>query len=801
MTEENSLFRKFAHLLRGIYTENDARFRNYLRYFWGLYVVVALMVVFLFFMIARGALGFMPTFEDLENTETILASQVISEDGKVLGTFFRENRTFIAYENLPSHLVQALIATEDRRFFSHSGIDFRGLIRVAKGILTGNTRSGGGSTISQQLAKMLFPREQLTSSFELIFRKFKEWIIAVKLERSYTKEEIITMYLNKYDFLNLAVGIKTAANVYFNCDPETLQLHQSAMLIGMAKNSALYNPVRRPDVTRQRRNVVLAQMRKYNFISRAEFDSFKAKPLDLDYNRVDFKRGLAPYFREYIRLALSAEKPERENYASYQKQLFKEDSIEWETNPLYGWCTKNKKRDGTDWDIYRDGLKIYTTIDSRMLQYAEEAVTYHLKTNLQPMFDRRVKSLNNPPFSNDMTAQESEDLLVRFIKQSERYRTLYRQGKSFEQIRKVFDQPVEMTIFSWKGEKDTLMSPLDSIKWYLRFFRSSFMAMENGSGKVKAYVGGPNYQYFMYDMVKVGKRQVGSTVKPFLYTLAMQNGFSPCTRVPYVRQQFVLHDGTIWEPRDADNDEENYGKMVTLRWGLANSRNMISAWVMKQFNPVAVTEIMKKLGIYSYIDPVVSMFLGTSDITLYEMVGAFSTYVNKGVFVKPYFVTRIEDRHGNVVANFIPRRYEALDENTAYLMVNLLQGVVDAGTGSRLRFREGYGGFTMPIAGKTGTTQNHSDGWFIGMTPRLTAGVWTGADLRSIHFSDLQSGQGASTALPIWGYFMKKVLADHSLGYTQKEQFTKPANFRGIIDCGEEIPGEERKALEFDEFF
>jgi len=801
MTEENSPVRKFARLFRGIYTENDARFRKYLRYFWGLYVAVALIFVCLFFLIARGVFGFMPTFEDLENTETILASQVISEDGKVLGTFFRENRTFVSFDHLPDHLIQALIATEDRRFYRHSGIDFRGLLRVVKGILTANTRSGGGSTISQQMAKMLFPREQLASPIELILRKFKEWIIAMKLERSYTKEEIITMYLNKYDFLNLAVGIKTAANVYFNCEPEALQLHQSAMLVGMAKNSALYNPVRRPQVTLQRRNVVLSQMRKYNFISSSEFDATKVKPLDLDYNRVDFKRGMAPYFREYIRMAIGAVKPEKEDYAGFQHQIFIEDSTEWETNPLYGWCNKNEKRDGTSWDIYKDGLRIYTTIDSRMQQYAEESVTHHIKTNLQPMFDRRVKSLNNPPFSNDMTASETEELLVRSIKRTERYRVLSRQGKSFDQIREIFNQPVEMTIFSWKGDKDTIMSPIDSIKWYLRFIRSSFMAMENGSGKVKAYVGGPNYQYFMYDMVKMGKRQVGSTVKPFLYTLAMQNGLSPCTRVPYVRQQFVLFDGTIWEPRDADKDEENYGKMVTLRWGLANSRNMISAWVMKQFNPEAVVAIMKKLGIYSPIDPVYSMFLGTSDITLYEMVGAFSTYANKGVFVKPYFVTRIEDRHGNIVANFIPRRYEAIDENTAYLMTNLLQGVVDAGTGSRLRFREGYGGFTMPIAGKTGTTQNHSDGWFIGMTPQLTAGVWTGADLRSIHFSDLQSGQGASTALPIWGYFMKKVLADPSLGYTQKGEFARPANFRGTIDCGEEIPGEERKALEFDEFF
>jgi penicillin-binding protein 1A len=779
--------------------EENLRFRKYIRYFWGIYIAGSLIVVILFLLIARGSLGFMPTFVDLENPENILASQVISSDGKVLGTFFAENRTFIPYHQIPPHLIEALIATEDVRFFRHSGIDFRGLIRVIKGILTGSN-SGGGSTISQQLAKMLFPREPNTSPLRLVLRKFKEWIIAVKLERSYTKEEILTMYLNKYDFLNLAVGIKTAANVYFNCEPDSLSMQQAAMLVGMAKNSALYNPVRRPEITLQRRNVVLSQMHKYGYISKHEFDSLKVLPLDLDFHRVDFKRGLAPYFREYLRLTLNASKPEREHYASFQNQKFTEDSLEWENNPLYGWCKKNRKSDGTNWDLYKDGLKIYSTIDSRMQLYAEESVAYHLKTNLQPLFDNRVKNLKNPPFSNDMTTAETEDLLSRFIRQSERYRILSEQGKNYKEIRELFNKPVEMTIFSWKGEIDTIMSPADSIKWYLRYFRSSLMAMENGSGKVKAYVGGPNYQYFMYDMVIDGKRQVGSTVKPFLYTLAMQNGLTPCTKVPYVRQQFVLPDGKIWEPHDATRDTENYGKMVTLKWGLANSRNMISAWVMKQFNPGAMAEVMRKLGIYSPIDPVFSMFLGTSDITLYEMVGAFSTYSNKGVFVKPYFVTHIEDRHGNVVASFIPHRSEAIDEHTAFLMVNLLRGVVDAGTGSRLRNRDGYGKFTMPIAGKTGTTQNHSDGWFIGMTPKLSAGIWTGADLRSIHFTDITAGQGANMALPIWGYFMKKVMADSALGYSQEEDFQNPPGFNVNMNCGDEIPV-KGEILEFDDFF
>lgn len=775
-------------------------FSKQIKILWGIVAGGVVSVFVLFYFIAIGKLGFMPTFEDLENSEAILASQVISADHKVMGTFFLENRTYVAYDELPPHLITALISTEDVRFFSHSGIDFRGLLRVAKGIVTGDSSSGGGSTISQQLAKMLFPRENFSGPVRMVIRKFREWIIAVKLERSYTKEEILMMYLNKYDFLNLAVGIKTASNVYFNCEPDSLHLHQAAMLVGMAQNSSLYNPIRREQLTLQRRNVVLNQMVKYGHLTRAEFDSVKQLPLDLDYKKVDFKRGLATYLREYIRITLTAPEPDRSRYASWQDQKFYEDSLEWATNPLYGWISKNRKPDGSRYNIYRDGLRIYTTVDSRMQTYAEDAVARHLSENLQPLFDRRVGSLRNPPFSNNMTSAESDELIDRAIRQTERHRILREAGKSWAEIRSEFSKPVEMTIFSWKGDIDTIMSPIDSIKWYLRYFRSSFMAMENGTGQVKAYVGGPSYEYFMYDMVKGGKRQVGSTVKPFLYTLAMQNGLTPCTKVPYVRQQFILWDGSIWEPRDASDDPENYGTMVSLKWGLANSKNMISAWVMKQFNPEAVKEVMRKLGVYSPIDAVPSMFLGTSDITLYEMVGAFSTYANNGIYVKPYFVTHIEDRYGNVVSRFIPQRYEAIDENTAYLMVNLMQGVVDGGTGSRLRNREGYGRFQLPIAGKTGTTQNHSDGWFIGATPQLTAGVWTGADLRSIHFADISTGQGANMALPVWGYFMRSVLSDPTLGYTENVSFTRPAGFNVNLNCNLEDPDRNRN-LEGDDFF
>nr|WP_321487782.1 transglycosylase domain-containing protein [uncultured Draconibacterium sp.] len=791
-------------------SETKKSFKKYIIIFWSIVALGIVSVFLLFFLIANGKLGFMPSFEDLENPQNILASEIFFEDGPTIDKYFnQENRTYVNFENLPPDLINALVATEDVRFYDHSGIDFRGLIRVFKGIVTGDTSSGGGSTLSQQLAKMLFPRDGFSSSMELVMRKFKEWVIAVKLERSYTKEEIILMYLNKYDYLNNAVGIRSAADVYFNTQPDSLKLHQAAMLVGMAKNSSLFNPVRRPEMVLQRRNVVLSQMEKYGYITPEVADSAKKLPLDLEYKKVDYKLGPAPYFREYLRLTLTAKKPERENYASWQDQKYIEDLDEWENNPLFGWCNKNKKPNGEPYDIYADGLKIYTTLDSRMQKYAVEAVKQHLRYDLQPLFDGSLSDLRNPPFANNMSATEVEQLLNSEIKKSERYRLMHRAGKSFKEIKKEFNKPVDMSVFKWSGEVDTLMTPMDSIKYYLKFFRSSFMAMDTESGQVKAYVGGPNYKHFMYDMVKRGKRQVGSTVKPFLYTLAMQNGLTPCTKVPNVPQQFILWDGSIYEPKDSDIDPETDGKMVTLKWGLANSKNRISAWVLKQFTPESVVEVMKRLGIYSPIDPQPSMIYGTSDITLYEMVAAFNAYANLGVYIKPYFVTRIEDRHGNVIARFTPERHEAIDEQTAYLMLNLLQGVIDQGTGIRLRFSNlfrkrvttDYGSFTMPIAGKTGTTQNHSDGWFIGTTPKLTAGVWTGADLRSIHFKNIASGQGANMALPIWGYFYKKVLADETIGYKEDEmQFKKPANFNINLDC-DDLEQKNSNPEEFDDFF
>ncbi|MFV0376725.1 MAG: transglycosylase domain-containing protein [Mangrovibacterium sp.] len=780
--------------------ENEKpNFKKYIYAFWAIFAGGILTVSLMFFLIAEGKMGYMPSFKDLENPQSLLASEVISRDDVVIGRYFRENRSYVTYEQLPENLVDALIATEDVRFYSHSGIDLRGLFRVLKGIVTADNSSGGGSTLSQQLAKMLFPRDEMESKFELVLRKFKEWVIAVKLEKSYTKEEIITMYLNKYDFLNLAVGIKSAARIYFNTVPDSLRTEQSAMLVGMAKNSALFNPVRRPELTKNRRNVVLSQMERYGYINKTEQDSLSGLPMELEFTREDFKEGLAPYFREYLRITLGASKPDRAKYASWQTQKYKEDSVAWETNPLYGWCQKNLKPDGTNYDLYEDGLKIYTTIDSHMQQYAEEALEEHLKGELQPGFTKYMRNLRNPPFSNDMSADDVKNLLDISMRQSERYRVLRLRGLNKEEIKNVFDEKVEMTVFSWKGDRDTIMSPMDSIRYNLAYLRSSFMAMDLESGGVRAYVGGPDYRHFMYDMVLGGKRQVGSTVKPFLYTLAMQNGYSPCTKVPNVKQQFILPDGRVWEAKNSDIDKDHDGKMVTLKWGLANSVNNISAWLMKQFNPQSVADLMYKMGVYSYIDPVPSMFLGTADISLYEMVGAYGTFANRGVFTRPYFVTHIEDKYGNVIATFLPERHDAIDEQTAYLMMNLLRGVIDTGTGRRLRGGRDYAGFRDPIGGKTGTTQNHSDGWFIGLTPQLAAGAWTGAELRSIRFGSISMGQGANMALPIWARFMKKVYADKTLEYKPDFDFEKPINFTLDLDCDDE--NNQSKPAEFEDFF
>ena len=765
-------------------------FKKYWKFFvifWSV-VLVGIIGVFVFFwLISAGKLGFMPTFEELENPNNRFASEVYFADGPIMNRYFeKENRKYIEYREIPQSVIDALIATEDVRFYDHSGVDVRGLFRVAKGLLTANTSAGGGSTISQQLAKMLFPRESDLNVFELAIRKFREWVIAVRLEKSYTKEEILTMYLNKYDFLNLAVGISSAADIYFQVPLDSLKVEQAAMLIGMAKNSSYYNPVRRPELTLNRRNVVLSQMYKYDKITREECDSLKKLPLGLNFKRVDHKEGLATYFREYLRLFMTANKPDRKRYRDLSQ--FRLDSIVWETNPLYGWCKKNVKVDGSHYDLYSDGLKIYTTLDSRMQKYAEEAVREHLSQDLQPLFDKeKVKKLR-PPFSNDMTPAEIEEVLDRSIRQSERYRVLSKQGMSFDEIRKTFDQPLEMQVFTWSGIRDTVMTPLDSIKHYKSFFRSGFMVMQPQTGYIKAYVGGPDYRYFMYDMVSAGKRQVGSTIKPILYTLAMQEGLGPCDKVPNIPQTFILPTGEPWSARGGTKRQ---GEMVTLRWGLANSEDNISACVLEHFTPEAGAQMAHKMGITSFIDPVPSVFLGTAEITVKEMVAAYSIFANKGVYNSPLPVCRIEDKYGNVLQEFRPESREVITENTAYLMCNLLEGVVNSGTGVRLRYKYKL---TNPMGGKTGTTQQHADGWFIGVTPDLVGGVWVGAEDRSIHFQNLANGQGANMALPIWAKFLQKAYADSGLKMSGRP-FDRPAGISKRLDCDETISEAEAKEM------
>lgn len=765
-------------------------FKKYWKFFvifWSV-VLVGIIGVFVFFwLISAGKLGFMPTFEELENPNNRFASEVYFADGPIMNRYFeKENRKYIEYREIPQSVIDALIATEDVRFYDHSGVDVRGLFRVAKGLLTANTSAGGGSTISQQLAKMLFPRESDLNVFELAIRKFREWVIAVRLEKSYTKEEILTMYLNKYDFLNLAVGISSAADIYFQIPLDSLKVEQAAMLIGMAKNSSYYNPVRRPELTLNRRNVVLSQMYKYDKITREECDSLKKLPLGLNFKRVDHKEGLATYFREYLRLFMTANKPDRKRYRDLSQ--FRLDSVAWETNPLYGWCKKNVKVDGSHYDLYSDGLKIYTTLDSRMQKYAEEAVREHLSQDLQPLFDKEKVKKHRPPFSNDMTPAEIEEVLDRSIRQSERYRVLSKQGMSFKEIRKTFDQPLKMQVFTWSGIRDTVMTPLDSIKHYKSFFRSGFMVMQPQTGYIKAYVGGPDYRYFMYDMVSAGKRQVGSTIKPILYTLAMQEGLGPCDKVPNIPQTFILPTGEPWSARGGTKRQ---GEMVTLRWGLANSENNISAWVLKQFTPEAVAQMAHKMGITSFIDPVPSVFLGTAEITVKEMVAAYSIFANKGVYNSPLPVYRIEDKYGNVLQEFRPESREVITENTAYLMCNLLEGVVTGGTGVRLRYKYKL---MNPMGGKTGTTQKHADGWFMGVTPDLVGGVWVGAEDRSIHFQNLANGQGASMALPIWAKFLLKAYADPRLKMSDRP-FDRPAGINKRLDCDETISEAEVKEM------
>ncbi len=770
-------------------TESKSKYRKYVRWFWIIFATPFLVLLALFILVSNEVFGPMPTFDELENPENNLAAEVYSADGVLLGKYYFQNRSWTEYEEISPYVVDALIATEDIRFHRHSGIDFRGLARViVKSIVMGQN-TGGGSTISQQLAKNLYNTRAIMMGeegrkgiFNLGIAKLKEWATAVRLERNYTKEEIITMYLNVYDYLYNAVGIRSASEVYFNTTPDSLSIDQSAIFVGMLKNSALYNPKRFPEKMIERRNLVLSQMVKYGYLDSEVADSVSLLPIELDFKEPSHNLGLATYLREYIRTTMIAFEPDRDNYIFTPD--YQNDSIEWEMNNLYGWCRKNTKPDGSNYNIYKDGLKIYTTIDSRMQLYAEEAVWEHLSEGLQPDFDYQSKSFRRPPYSNDLSSGDIKDIMQTSIRRTDRYRAMTRAGISEDSINLAFNTPVPMSLFTWKGDVDTILTPYDSVYYYKHIVRSSIMAMDPHSGYVKAYVGGPDYRYFKYDAVSQQRKQVGSTIKPFLYTLAIQDGYSPCYEVENIPRVFNIPGDTVpWSPRSS-GPREYHGKMVTLKWGLAKSENYISAWLMKQFTPQAVVDMMTRMGINTrndYVEAVPSIFLGTGIIKLKEMVGAFSTFANKGIYTEPIVVSRIEDKNGNVIARFSPRVEEVMTEEDAYLMLNLLQGVTASG-GTGVRLRTVYE-LQSEIGGKTGTTQNHSNGWFMGITPNLVGGVWSGWEDQGIHFENITLGQGSNMALPVFGLFLQKIYADEELGIMEADKFEEPPGFNMELDC------------------
>jgi len=771
------------------------------KWFWMILTVPVLFVLFLLLLV--WAFAKIPSFEELESPDSKLATQLIAEDGPVLTTFHIENRTYISYEDLSPYLVQAAVATEDARFYQHSGIDFRGLARVGiKTIILRKSNQGGGSTITQQLAKTLYPRQEMSSRIpgwskvKMVWTKLKEWITAVKLERNYTKNEIMAMYLNSIFFGSNAYGIKAASKTFFDKDPSDLTIEEAAVLVGMINKPTGYNPILHPEASLSRRNLVLSRMEKADYISKAMKDSLQLLPIDCEkYQVQDHNSGLAPYYRDMLRRVMNAKKPKRSSYANLED--YSADSLLWVNDDLYGWLNKNKKANGERYDLDKDGLKIYTTINSRMQRYAEEAVAKQLggEGRLQKIFLSDIKWNRYKPFAEDIDADMAENLMEQARRWSDRYRGAKKEGMSEEEIMKSFEQPCRMKVFAWnsKGSIDTVMTPNDSIKYYKSILRAGLMAIEPTTGHVKAYVGGPNYRYFKYDNVRQGKRQVGSTIKPFLYTLAMQEGMSPCDKVVNVPQSFIVGEET-WTPRSTDKDEW-IGKTVTLKWGLTHSSNNISAYLMKQFGPQAMAQMMHKMGISSHVDEVYSLCVGPADIALYEMVPAFNTFPSKGVFVSPLLVTRIEDGQGNTLSEFTNHKREAISEYSAFLMANLMQGVVNQGTGSRLR---SVFGFTGEMAGKTGTTNDNSDGWFIGYTPTLTTGVWVGAEDRQVHFKSLALGSGSNMALPIWGYFMQKVFNDPTTGVSQEDRFTAPAGIALNLDCsgGDEDTGVGQKTEE-----
>ena len=746
----------------------------FVRTLWTLIILGVLAAAGAFYAIYEGWIGYMPPIEDLQNPINRFATQVYSADGKVLGTwnYNRENRVVVDYTQLSPSLIKALVATEDARFYDHSGIDFIALGRaVVKRGLLGQKSAGGGSTITQQLAKQLYSGTA-HSVMERMLQKPIEWVIAVKLERNYTKDEIIAMYLNYFDFLHNAVGIKTASNTYFSKDPKDLTVTESAVLIGLCKNPSYFNPVRHPDRSLERRNVVLHQMTKEGYLTQEEYEKYAAEPLNLKFHVADHKDGLATYFRDFLRRYMMANEPNRSDYPSWNMVKYHIDSLNWENDPLYGWCNKNRKRSGETYNVYTDGLKVYTTIDSRMQEYAEKAVYEHVAKYLQPAFTKEKRGRSTGPFSGSLSVDQVNKILMRSVRQCDRYRVMKAAGASEDDIMKAFHTKTEMSVFTYHGEIDTVMTPLDSIRYYKTFLRSGFMSMCPQNGHVKAYVGGLDFTHFAYDMVMDGRRQVGSTIKPFLYSLAMENGFSPCDLAPNVQQTYMVA-GQPWTPRNAS--KARYGDMVTLKWGLQQSNNWISAYLMSKLSPQAFVTLLHEYGIRNpEIHPSMALCLGPCEITVGEMVSAYTVFVNHGIRAAHMFVTKIEDNEGNLITQFQPRMNEVISEESANKMLYMLKAVVDGGTGGRLRYRYGFKG---ELGGKTGTTNNNSDAWFMGLTPTLVSGVWVGGDDRDIHFDSMAMGQGATMALPVFALYMQRVYADKRLGYNPDAVFDMPEGY------------------------
>ena len=774
--------------------ERTGRVRRFTRWFWTILCIPAGALLLLVALTAAGAFGRLPSFEELENPKSNLATEIYAADGELIGSFYVQNRSYVDYEDLSPALVAALVSTEDARFYTHSGIDFISLSRVAiKTLALGRRDQGGGSTITQQLAKNLFPRDTtsyrnpLVRGGRMVVTKLKEWVTAVKLEYNYTKEEIIAMYLNTVFYGSNSYGIKAAARTFFDKDPSELNIQEAALLVGVVNAPTRYSPVRNPDLSLARRNVVMTRMKQQHYLTRHQLDSLEQLPIDLHFTPISHNDGVATYFREMIRNVMNMPRPTKRQYGrDYEAELER-----WESNPIYGWCHKNVKTDGTPYDIYRDGLRIYTTLDYDMQRYAEKALHDQLAA-LQPRMDAQVRRTGR--IFNKITNEAAERIINSAMRYTDRYRSLVKQGATREEIENDFRTPTRMRIFTYDGMVDTLMSPRDSILHHKKIMRGSFMAMDPNTGYVKAYVGGPDFRFFKYDMVPQGKRHIGSTIKPFVYCFAIDYmGMTPCTMVPNLPVTLETDNMEPWQPKEAGRVVYD-GVYHPLRWGLAHSRNNYSAWIMKQAkDPKAVADFIHQMGIHSYIDPVNALALGPVDVSLFEMVGAYGTFVNKGVFTEPIFITRIEDRQGNVIASFVPAVSDAISEQTAYTMVQMLQNNVRTGTGGRLRWM--YGFSDVEMGGKTGTSQEGRDAWFMGVTPNLVAGTWVGCEDQSAYL--LSGAEGASIALPVFAGFMKQVYEDPSCGVRRTDRFYRPA---GAIeyDCPD---SEAPDRMQDDEFF